>query len=295
MAESEQEASSPTSLSSTCIYDVHCHVHETPDSLYAIGTDRVFGSDSVVFCTQATQYTDWDDVVRFKEQYQERAIPAFGLHPWFVERVESGEIPREWPDRLRGLLQKHGGILGECGLDKVAKNPNTQKVYPLEPQTRMFKEQLRIAYDLKVPVSVHCVRAFGNLVDILKEEEANGTLPPRIMLHSYSGSPDMLRQILLKGRLGSHIYVSFSWFVNGRNEQKSRECIAAVPADRILVESDLHDAKSAFSALEHIVRLVADARGWELVDTCCRLAANSRAFFDIESDPLPAAQQNREE
>ncbi|KAJ2659780.1 Cut9-interacting protein scn1 [Coemansia sp. RSA 1200] len=292
MAKSEQDTSSP-SLSSLCIYDVHCHVHETPGSLHTIGTDRVFGSDSVVFCTQATQYTDWDDVVRFKERCQERAIPAFGLHPWFAERVESGEIPREWPDRLRELLQKHGGILGECGLDKVAKNPNTHKMYSLDPQIKVFREHLRIAYDLKVAISVHCVRAFGNLVDILKEEEANGTLPPRIMLHSYSGSPDMLRQILLKGRLGSHIYVSFSWFVNGRNEQKSRECIAAVPEDRLLVESDLHDAKNAFSALEHIVRLVADARGWELGDTCCRLAANSRAFFDIESDPLPAAQQNK--
>ncbi|KAJ1665216.1 Cut9-interacting protein scn1 [Coemansia sp. RSA 1813] len=267
-----------------CIYDVHCHIHETPASLDTLGAGRVFGSDSVVFCTQATQYTDWDDVKRLKEQCNRRIIPAFGLHPWFVERVQSGEIPFSWRDRLRELLQTHGGILGECGLDKIAKNPATHKLYPFEPQIQLFKEQLQIAHDLSVPVSVHCVRAFGSLVDVLKEAEAQGMLPPRIMLHSYSGSPDMLRQILFKGQLGKHIYISFSWFVNGRNEQKSRECIAAVPEDRLLIESDLHDAKSAFSALEHIIRLVASARGWALEEACCRLAANSRAFFGMDTD-----------
>ncbi|KAJ1905056.1 Cut9-interacting protein scn1 [Coemansia sp. IMI 209127] len=272
------------SLSSSppCIYDVHCHIHERPENLDAsLATGRVFGSNSVCFCTQATQYTDWDDVVRLKDQHKWRIIPAFGVHPWFVERVLSGEIPFGWQDRLRKLLQSHGGVLGECGLDKIAKNPSTQKVYPFEPQIHLFKEQLAIAHELSVPISVHCVRAFGALVDALKEAAAKDALPPRIMLHSYSGSPDMLRQILLKGELGRHMYVSFSWFVNGRNEQKSRECIAAVPDDRLLVESDLYSADDAFSALELIIRLVAGARGWTLDEACCNLAGNSRTFFGM--------------
>ncbi|KAJ2537508.1 Cut9-interacting protein scn1 [Coemansia sp. RSA 1933] len=278
-----------------CVYDVHCHVHEmkpAADLDASLENGRVFGGRLGVFCTQATKYTDWDDVVRLKDKHGKRIIPAFGLHPWFVERVESGEIPVGWQDRLRDLLQKHGGILGECGLDKIAKNPSTNKAYPFEAQIRLFKEQLLVAHELSVPVSVHCVRAFGALVDVLKEAEAKGALPPRIMLHSYSGSPDMLRQALLRGELGKHMYVSFSWFVNGRSEKKSRECMCAVPEDRLLVESDLFDANDAFPALERIIRLVASARGWMLDETCIRLADNSRAYFGIDTQLLTTCQES---
>ncbi|KAJ2671695.1 Cut9-interacting protein scn1, partial [Coemansia spiralis] len=185
---------------------------------------------------------------------------------------------------LRQMLELYGGgIVGECGLDKVAKDPETGKAYPFAPQIQLLKKQLLIAHEMGVPISLHCVRAFGTLFEVLKEAESKGTLPPRIMLHSYSGSPDMLKQVLLKGKLGKHVYVSVSWFVNGRNTLKSKECIAAVPECRLLVESDLHDAKEALPALERIIGFVAEVRGWTLQEARSKLMANSRAFFNIDS------------
>ncbi|KAJ1831935.1 Cut9-interacting protein scn1 [Coemansia sp. RSA 2711] len=256
------------------VYDVHCHIHETPSAFEAIESTR-----KIVYCVQATKYSDWVDVVGLKDRHGDRIIPGFGVHPWFVERVVSGEIPASWTEELRQMLTRHRGILGECGLDKAARNPDTGQVYPFEPQVQILKTQLTIAYELGVPVSLHCVRAFGMLADVLRAAEKASQLPRLIMLHSYSGSPDMLQQMFLRGELGRRIYVSFSSFVNGRNRAKSVACIQQVPSDRLLVESDLHDATTAAAALDEATALVAEARGWSLVDAKTQLRANSRAFF----------------
>ncbi|KAJ2373180.1 Cut9-interacting protein scn1 [Coemansia sp. RSA 2607] len=256
------------------IYDVHCHIQETPASYGVLELQ-----ENIRYCVQATNYVDWKDVVELKQRFGDKIIPAFGVHLWFVEKVESGDIPSNWKDELRRLIKEHGGIVGECGLDKVARNRESNKVYPFEPQIRLLKEQLEIACELDVAVSLHCVRAFGTLVDVLQDGQKRGMLPPRIMLHSYSGSADMLRQIFCKGELGKRIYVSFSHFVNGRNVEKSRQCIQAVPEDRILVESDLHDVAAAGEALASVIELVSQARGWSADEARERLACNSRLFF----------------
>ncbi|KAJ1822945.1 Cut9-interacting protein scn1 [Coemansia sp. RSA 2599] len=261
------------------VFDAHCHIQETPKE-YGVLDEH----PDIVYCVQATNYADWQAVVELKGQYGSRIVPAFGIHPWFVERLATGVIPGSWEADLRQLVAKHGGIVGECGLDKVARNPETGHLYPFEPQIELLKRQLWLAADLGVPVSLHCVRAFGALVDVLRDAEKQGRLPPRIMLHSYSGSPDMLRQVFLRGELGSRVYVSFSQFVNGRNADKSTMCMQAVPESRILVESDLHSAADTIAALEEIVAFVAGARGWSPDGARERLAANSRQFFFAADD-----------
>ncbi|KAJ2063813.1 Cut9-interacting protein scn1 [Coemansia sp. S146] len=261
-------------MSAIDTFDVHCHIHETPATLGVLDNNK-----NIAYCVQATRYTDWDSVAQLKEEYGDRIIPAFGLHPWFVEQVESGNIPETWRSKLKLLVTKHGGIVGECGLDKAARSPTTGKQYPFELQIAIFKAQLAIAHELDVPVSVHCVRAFGALVDALQAAEAVGTLPPRIMLHSYSGSPEMLQQLFLRGELGARVYTSYSRVVNGRNLQKTLQCIRVMPHSRVLVESDLHDASTTALALDQAIEMVAEAHGWLLDDARRQLAENAQAFF----------------
>ncbi|KAJ2741971.1 Cut9-interacting protein scn1 [Coemansia sp. BCRC 34301] len=253
------------------MFDVHCHIHETAEGLADLG--------DTTYCVQATCYTDWEKVAQLKETHGDRVVAAFGLHPWFVEKVESGEIPETWRDELRLLVRKYGGIVGECGLDKVARNPVSGRLYPFEPQIALLKAQLAIAHDLGVPVSVHCVRAFGALADVLREAERAGSLPPRIMLHSYSGSPEMLQQLFMRGELGTRIYASYSQVVNGRNLQRTRQCIQATPQNRVLVESDLHEVGKTALALDQAVEMVAVARGWQLQEARRKLAENALTFF----------------
>ncbi|KAJ2330368.1 Cut9-interacting protein scn1 [Coemansia sp. RSA 2681] len=256
-------------------FDVHCHIHETPAALHKLD------SNSIAYCVQATRYTDWEEVARLKEEHGDRIVPAFGLHPWFVEQVECGAIPETWRAELRLLVKRHGGIVGECGLDKAARSPATGRLYPFEPQVALLKAQLALAHELDVPVSVHCVRAFGALADVLREAEAASTLPPRIMLHSYSGSPEMLQQLFLSGSLSTRIYVSYSHAVNGRNLQKTLQCIRVTPQSRVLAESDLHDVSTTALALDQAVEMVAEAHAWQIQEARQKLTQNARAFFGL--------------
>lgn len=253
---------------------MHCHIHQTPETISSLS---IKDGRAIVYCTQATKYTDWRNVSELCDRCKGSIIPAFGIHPWFAGSAAG--IPETWPNELEQIIRRRGGIVGECGLDKAARDPATKQLYPFEPQIKVLNTQLAIAHKLNVPISLHCVRAFGAMAEMLQRAIATHTAPPAIMLHSYSGSPDMLKQIFLKGELGARIYVSFSYFVNRRNTAKSQQCIQAIPEDRILVESDLSDVSDAQEALERVIDMVAQARSWSAAETRSKLAANSRRFF----------------
>ena len=116
-----------------------------------------------------------------------------------------------------------------------------------------------------------------------QEYGSNGSkpYPPRICLHSYSGSADMLRQ-WLHPSVPARVYVSFSTAVNLSTEavrSKVDDVIRAVPDDRILLESDLHQAGDVMDGmLEDMYRRVCEAKGWELEDGVGRIGRNYEAF-----------------
>ncbi|KAL7933765.1 Metallo-dependent hydrolase [Trichoderma chlorosporum] len=106
--------------------------------------------------------------------------------------------------------------------------------------------------------------------------------PPRICLHSYSGSADMLKQ-WLHPLVPSTIFVSFSTAVNmgtGGGKAKLAAVVRAVPDDRILVESDLHMAgDEAEALLEDMYRLVCEIKGWDLEHGVRTIGANFEKFI----------------
>ncbi|KAL6898149.1 TatD family [Trichoderma evansii] len=105
--------------------------------------------------------------------------------------------------------------------------------------------------------------------------------PPRICLHSYSGSADTLKQ-WFHPAVPSKIFVSLSTAVNlgtdgGRT--KLDGVVRAVPDDRILVESDLHMAgEEAEAMLEGMYRLVCEIKGWDLEQGVRTIGKNFQEF-----------------
>ncbi|RFU80423.1 hypothetical protein TARUN_1778 [Trichoderma arundinaceum] len=115
-----------------------------------------------------------------------------------------------------------------------------------------------------------------------KRKTLGKPFPPRICLHSYSGSADMLKQ-WLHPAVPADIFVSFSTAVNlgtDGGRAKLDAVVRAVPDDRILVESDLHLAgDEAEDMLEDMYRLVCEIKGWELEHGVRTIADNFDRFI----------------
>lgn len=103
-------------------------------------------------------------------------------------------------------------------------------------------------------------------------------LPPRLCMHSYGGSVDMLKAFT-KLDHPPEIYFSFSILINGRlQERKLKELILAVPEDRLLIESDHHSHNYVDQLLVEMVLKVAEIRNWSVEETVERTARNWHRF-----------------
>mmetsp|Transcript_75817 Transcript_75817/g.152350 ORF Transcript_75817/g.152350 Transcript_75817/m.152350 type:complete len:120 (+) Transcript_75817:3-362(+) len=109
-------------------------------------------------------------------------------------------------------------------------------------------------------------------------------LPPRLYLHSYTGSAGMVDSLSRMKRFGPRFYFGFSTFVNARSP-KTRDVLRAVPADRLLLESDLEDSGPMGADrkrdLEKMVLLISEARGWGIEETWERTYENARNFYKL--------------
>lgn len=201
------------------ILDSHLHLQD-----YEHGTDigkllkdaSVAGVSHVV--CNGTSQASWDEIIEYTRAYPQ-VIPCFGVHPWFIEECSS-----DWHSVLEEYLMKVPSGVGEIGLDRL-RNYSTEAV-----QEDAFRAQLDIARRLNRPVMIHCVRAWGWMVDVLRSEP---DLPAGLMFHSFGGSTDTVK---LLARMGA--YFSFSGKVLFTNYGRARDSILSVPQDRLLIETD---------------------------------------------------------
>lgn len=187
---------------------------------------------SITHCVvNGTSPSDWPHVAHLAQKYPDFIIPSFGLHPW--------QKPTEhWLDDLLHYLDTTPhACLGECGLDRWIKD------YDLDQQKEIFTTQLEIATERNLPLSIHCLKAWGTLIDIL----ASHTLPERgFLLHSYGGSVELVPRL---AELGA--YFSFSGYFLHSRKSKVIEAFQAVPAERLLLETDAPDMLPPDHASSH--------------------------------------------
>ena len=142
---------------------------------------------------------------------------AAGIHP-----ENCADLPSDWESELRRILsEERVCALGEIGLDYHYPDP------PKQTQIPVFERQLELAAEMDMPVIIHSRDASENTMSILRRYK------PRGVVHCFSGSAETAAEVV---RLG--MYVGFTGVLTFKNAKKALAACAAVPIDRLLLETD---------------------------------------------------------
>jgi TatD DNase family protein len=216
------------------LYDAHQHFHFeslAPHRAALLADLRAVGLRRAV--VNATNEDEWP-VVAALARAQAWVVPSHGIHPW-----DCGNRSPRWHDGLRGsLLADPAAGVGEIGLDRWIvdgvrrDDPRIAglRVAPLAEQTEVFAAQLALAAELNRPASIHCVQAFGAVLEVLQA----GPRPARgFLLHGYGGPLEMVKPF---ADLGA--YFSFNVELLQPRRRHRLAAFRTIPADRLLVETD---------------------------------------------------------
>ena len=204
------------------LYDAHNHLQD----------DRFGGRqpELLLACRQAgvarmvvngACEADWPQVLALAQAHPE-VLPSFGYHPWYLHE----RTPR-WRETLIQFLDQTPSAVGEIGLDRWKPD------LPYEGQEEVFLEQLQIAAERNLPVSIHCLQAWGRMFELLKA----GPRPARgFLLHSYGGPQEMVKSFV-----GLGAYFSLPGYYAHERKERQRETFRHIPLDRLLIETDAPD------------------------------------------------------
>jgi TatD DNase family protein len=194
-----------------------------------------------------------------------------GLHPNELTQA----APGDW-DRARELADQPGVVgVGETGLDRYWDKT------PFATQEEWFVRHLGLGRELGLAVVIHCREAEADVVRLLREAfDRHG--PVRGVMHSFSGSPQTAEACLAMG-----LHLSFAGMLTYKNAQALRDVAAAVPPDRLLVETDapylapvpLRGKRNEPANVVHTAACLATVRGTTPDELFPRLAANARELF----------------
>jgi TatD DNase family protein len=114
--------------------------------------------------------------------------------------------------------------IGETGLDYYWDKS------PKEVQQEVFRRQIRLAKELKLPIIIHNRDATEDIVSILKQEQASEVGG---IMHCFSGSVETAKECI-----GMNFYISLGGPVTFKNAKKPKEVATEISLDHLLVETD---------------------------------------------------------
>lgn len=201
----------------TGIFDSHAHYddaayQEDRDPLLSSLPERGVCRVLNVGCDIETSFRS----AALAEQYP-FFYAAAGVHPEMA-----AEVSGDWLEGISALLDREKVVaIGEIGLDYHYDTPSR------EVQQEVFEAQLELAVRKRLPVIIHSRDAMEDTFALLREYRPEG------VLHCFSGSAESAKEAV---RLG--LYLGFTGVLTFKNARRALEAVEAVPADRLLLETD---------------------------------------------------------
>lgn len=202
------------------IIDTHCHLYDDcfKDDLNDIVSQFSINNIKNAFIV-GTDLESSKQAIEMAEKFDLYAI--IGLYPEYADQFDSN---------FENFLTKNANnkrvvAIGEIGLDYHNKGYNKQQ------QIDVLEKQIKIAYNVGLPLCIHVRDAFGDILAVLEKNKqylTNGGV-----IHCFSGSTEVAKQFIKLGfKLG------FGGVCTFKNAKKTVECLQNIDAKDILIETD---------------------------------------------------------
>jgi TatD DNase family protein len=212
---------------------------------------------------------------------------AVGYHPHDAKDMDETGLKM-----IKALTAKPKvKAIGETGLDFF------RDLSPRDVQRDCFRQQIRLANELKMPIVVHSRDADEEVFKILKEEEAfsnerkgwfpkrNGEPDARVLLHCYSGSKETAVQYVRAGAT-----ISIAGPITYRNARRGIEVVTAIPIEYLLIETDapyltpepLRGKRNKTPYVKYVAEKVAEIKGITYEEAAKITCENAKRFYGIE-------------
>lgn len=194
------------------------HAHITCDDLYQRIDEVIEHMNEISHCMiMCTSIEELDRALAIKKS-DSRFKVAFGWFPGDAQDIHEEELKKLYDI----ASSKQIDCLGEIGLDYYWDTSFN------EVQKELFIQQIQIANECHLPISIHMRESTKDTLDILKRYAKT-----KIIFHCFSGSVETMKECLKMNSL-----ISFAGPLTFKNAKHAPECVQACPVDRILSETD---------------------------------------------------------
>lgn len=202
------------------LFDTHVHLNAeqyNEDVEEVIGRARDAGVEAMVVV--GFDRPTIEKAMQLIEEYP-FLYAAIGWHP--VDAIDMTDEDLQWIKELAA----HPKVvaIGEMGLDYHWDKS------PKEIQKDVFRRQIALAKEVKLPIIIHNREATEDVVAILEEEGASEVGG---IMHCFSGSIEIARKCM-----DMNFYISFGGPVTFKNAKKPKEVAKEIPFERLLIETD---------------------------------------------------------
>jgi TatD DNase family protein len=203
------------------LIDSHCHL-DFPD--FAAELDAVVArardAGIVRMVTISTRVARQAELLAIADRFAD-VYASVGTHPHYAHE----ELDIAAADLVARTRHPKVVAIGEAGLDYHYDRS------PRLAQEQGFRTHIKAARETGLPLVIHSREADADTARILEDETGQGAFPA--VLHCFTGGPDLAQRAIALG-----LFISFTGILTFKNSTALRAIAAALPADRILVETD---------------------------------------------------------
>jgi len=222
------------------------------------------------------------------------ALPLAEAHDWIYTTVgihphEAREVTEAHLNEL-ARLAKHPKVIawGEIGLDYF------YDYSPRDAQERVFRDQMALAHEARLPIIIHCRDAWADCLKLLEEVWRPAGLGG--ILHCFTSTLEDAKRGLDIGFL-----ISFAGNSTYPKTQNLRDVAKALPLENILIETDSpYLAPQAYRGKRNepayvveVARTLASVRDLPAEEFAARTAGNFRRFFHLSQPSMSAAAESQ--